>query len=225
MTSTPHPALIAYPAKAAFGRSLPKAKIYEHGVANRRLKDLFVKQVDQIVWQYKLAPETINLPARPGVPEVQIFGLQLKTPELHRDVLRCIDGAIPLPILFELTFEGRVQVTAAYKQPSESDSARWVASDYFSTDWLPADRQRAEMPVALHLGSLYEQLVQRLIPLRPRPQEALPSLIERFGKVQALRRELQKAISTLETEKQFNRKVEINGIVRKLKLDLQLSGG
>jgi hypothetical protein len=31
-----------------------------------RLKDLFVEQVEQIVWQYKLAPETINLPARRG---------------------------------------------------------------------------------------------------------------------------------------------------------------
>ena len=55
-------ALIAYPKQAAFGRVLPKNKIYEHSGANTRLKDLFVKQVEQIVWQYKLAPETL----RPG---------------------------------------------------------------------------------------------------------------------------------------------------------------
>jgi hypothetical protein len=67
------------------------------------LKDLFVEQVEQIVWRYKLAPETINLPAKPGVPEIQVFAIQLKTPELHRDVLRCIDGAVQFPIIFELT--------------------------------------------------------------------------------------------------------------------------
>ena len=39
------------------------------------MKDLFVAQVEQIVWQYKLAPETINLPATPGVPEIQVFGI------------------------------------------------------------------------------------------------------------------------------------------------------
>ena len=65
-TVNTHPALVTYPAKAAFGRTLPKNKIYEHSKANTRLKDLFVKEVEQIVWQYKLAPETINLPARPG---------------------------------------------------------------------------------------------------------------------------------------------------------------
>ena len=78
-------ALIAYPKQAAFGRVLPKNKIYEHSGANTRLKDLFVKQVEQIVWQYKLAPETLHLPARPGVPEIQIFSIQLKAPELHTD--------------------------------------------------------------------------------------------------------------------------------------------
>src|SRR3546814_3288130 len=53
-------------------------------------------QVEQIVWAFKLAPETLHLPERPGVPEVQVFSIQLKVPELHRDVLRSIDGAIPI---------------------------------------------------------------------------------------------------------------------------------
>src|SRR3546814_13340265 len=30
------------------------------------------------------------------LPEVQVFSIQLKVPELHRDVLRSIDGAIPI---------------------------------------------------------------------------------------------------------------------------------
>ena len=49
-------ALFAYPKQAEFGRVLPKNKIYEHSGANTRLKDLFVEQVEQIVWRYKLAP-------------------------------------------------------------------------------------------------------------------------------------------------------------------------
>ncbi|MFO1177054.1 MAG: DUF4391 domain-containing protein [Ottowia sp.] len=216
-----HPAFIAYPAQAAFGRPLPKSKVYEHSGANTRLKDLFVRQVEQIVWAFKLAPETIRLPARPGVPEIQIFSLQLKTPELHRDVLRCIDGAIPFPILFELAFEGRTQVVAAYKRPNESDASRWVLSDYFSTDWLPVGSERTAMPVALHLGGLYEQLLHRLISLPPRPQETLAELVARVEQVQAKQRELDKATARLEKEKQFNRKVEINASVRRLKTEFE----
>ena len=214
-------ALIAYPKQAAFGRVLPKNKIYEHSGANTRLKDLFVKQVEQIVWQYKLAPETLHLPARPGVPEIQIFSIQLKTSELHGDVLRCIDGAIPFPIVFELTFDGRTQVTAAYKRPNEADASRWVLSDYFASGWLPTDSERTAMPVALHLGGLYEQLLHRLMPWPARSQETLAELVARVEQAQAKQRELDKTQARLAKEKQFNRKVEINATLRQLTHELQ----
>ncbi|CQJ16729.1 Predicted ATPase [Yersinia enterocolitica] len=127
-------AFIYYPKQAVFGRTLPKNKIYEHSGANTRLKDLFVEQVEQIVWQYKLAPETINLPARPGVPELQIFSIQLKTSELNLDVLRCIDGAVQFPIIFELSFNGRTKVIAAYKRPNES-ATTGTAIEQAMTTW------------------------------------------------------------------------------------------
>lgn len=214
-------AFINYPKQAAFGRILPKNKIYEHSGANTRLKDLFVEQVEQIVWQYKLAPETINLPARPEVPELQIFSIQLKTSELNLDVLRCIDGAVQFPILFELNFDGRTQVIAAYKRPSESDGSRWVLSDYFATAWLPSGLERAAMPLALDLGGLYEQALHRLIPTPARPQESIADLVARVELVAAKQREVEKAASKLAKEKQFNRKVEINATLRQLKSELE----
>jgi hypothetical protein len=213
--------LWAYPAQAAFGRVLPKNKIYEHGGANTRLKDLFVKQVEQIVWQYKLAPETLNLPARPGVPEIQVFSLQLKTPELHPDVLRCIDAAVQFPVVFELGHGKRIQVAAAYRRPSEADRSRWVFSDYFATKWLPANAARAPLPVALHLASLYEQLLRSLIPLPMRQQETLAEHAERAALAQAKQREFEKAAARLAKERQFNRKVEINAALRQLKIELE----
>ena len=220
-----HPALITYPAQAAFGRTLPKSKIYEHSHASARLKDLFVKQVEQITWQYKLAPETIKLAARPAVPEIQVFSLQLKVTELHRDVLRCIDEVVQFPVIFELAFQGRTQVIAAYKRQNGADSSRWVLSDYFATDWLPSGSQRVSLPVALHLGGLYEHILSALIPLAARPQESLASLVERTSKVQTIRRVLERTVSQLEKEKQFNRKVEVNAKVRELKSDLSRLGG
>lgn len=221
MSQSTHLAFISYPKQATFGRILPKNKIYEHSGANTRLKDLFVKQVEQIVWQYKLAPETINLPAKPGVPEVQIFAIQLKTPEINLDVLRSIDGAVQFPIVFELCFDGRTQVVAAYKRPSESDASRWVLSEYFATEWLPSEVQRTAMPLALDLGSLYEQVLQRLIPLLSRQQESLADLVTRVEQVAAKQREVEKTASKLAKEKQFNRKVEINSNLRQMKIQLE----
>lgn len=214
-------AFINYPKQAAFGRTLPKNKIYEHSGANARLKGLFVEQVEQIVWQYKLAPETTNLPAKPGVPEIQVFAIQLKTPELDLDVLRCIDGAVQFPIVFELSFDCQTQVIAAYKRPNESDASRWVLSGYFATAWMPSDIERAAMPWALDLGGLYEQVLHCLIPTPVRPQESLADLVARVELVASKQREVDKAASKLAKEKQFNRKIEINATLRKLKTELE----
>ena len=225
--TTKKTALIAYPKQAAFGRVLPKNKIYEHSGANTRLKDLFVEQVEQIVWQYKLAPETINLPARPGVPEIQIFSIQLKSTELHEDVLRCIDGAVQFPILFELNQgqgqgdQVKTQVAAAYKRPSEADASRWVLSSYFTSDWMPATTARTAMPLALDMAHLYAALLQGLMPLPVRPQEGLPDWIARVELAANKRREVEKTQARLIKEKQFNRKVEINAILRQLKSALE----
>jgi hypothetical protein len=218
-------ALFAYPKQAEFGRVLPKNKIYEHSGANSRLKDLFVEQVEQIVWRYKLAPETINLAAKPGVPEIQVFAIQLKTPELHADVLRCIDGAVQFPIIFEITQgqgpEARTQVVAAYRRPSEADAASWVYSEYFESGWMPATSERAPLPLALDLGGLYEQLLHRLVPIAPRTQEPLRDLIARTEAARSMAKEVAKAEASLAKEKQFNRKVEINSNLRQLRAQLE----
>lgn len=62
--------LYDWPRAAAFGRVIPKNRIYDHAGANAALKDLFVREVDQIHWSHKLAPETINLAATKQVAEI-----------------------------------------------------------------------------------------------------------------------------------------------------------
>ncbi|MCA9397010.1 MAG: DUF4391 domain-containing protein, partial [Candidatus Omnitrophica bacterium] len=43
--------LFDYPRNAAFGRVVPKRKIYDHGKVSSAVKELFVQQIDQIIWQ------------------------------------------------------------------------------------------------------------------------------------------------------------------------------
>jgi len=213
-------ALFHYPKAAAFDRILPKSKIYEHSKPTSAVKELFVKQVDKIIWQYKLAPETINLPAKPNVPEIQVFTIALKTPELSEDVLRCIDQAIPLPIFYQLTFANRIKLKAAYKRPNDADAGKWVTESYFETDWLDKDTDRAELPVVLDLAGLYEHLLRPLLPLPPRTGESLKTQVERLSLLRTKQNEYRKLETRLNNEKQFNRKVELNAQLRQLKADL-----
>lgn len=154
--------LFDYPKQARFGQVVPKRKIYQHTDANQPLKDLFVQDVDRITWAFKLAPETINIPATEAVSEIQVFRVELKRSELDHKVLQAIDKAIPFPILFELSYRRQIKLAAAYKRPHDSDSTRWVVSRYFESDWQQEETPREPLPIALNLSVLYEQL---LIPL------------------------------------------------------------
>ena len=209
-----------FPPSSLFSKVLPKNKIYEHAKPSSALREQFVTQIDKIVWQYKLSPETVNLPARPGVPEIQIFAIALKTPELSEEVLRCIDQAIPFPIFYQLIFEDRIKFKAAYKRPNDADASKWVVDSYFETDWQLSDTERSELPVALDLAGLYEQMLRRLLPLPPRAGETLKAQVERLGQLRSKQNECRKMEARLQKKQQFNRKVELNAQLRQLKLEL-----
>ena len=214
-----------FPAAALVNRVLPKSKIYEHGKPSRAVRDCFVAQINQIVWQYKLAPETINLPARPHVPEIEIFSIELKTADISEDVLRCIDKAIPLPIFHILSFEDRIKTVAAYKRPSDADASRWVVDAYFESPWLPAYGKRAlpaiPLPVALDMAGLYEQMLRRLMSHPARVRETLKEHVERLTQLRVKQNEHAKLETRLRQEKQFNRKVEKNSQLRTLKTEIE----
>lgn len=233
--------LYDWPRAAGFGRVVPKNKIYEHAEANTSLKNLFVREVDQIIWSHKLAPETVNLAATKQVAEIQVFRITARTATLDRDVLRAIDRAIPFPLIFEVTYGDRVRLAAAYKRPSEADSTRWVVGDYFEGDWLPEDAPRAPLPVVLNMGALYERLLEPLVagqtarfvtglgegpqtPFTPAEAERPVSLEERIAQAEAIKaqaREVERIMVRLGREKQFNKRVTINAELRAAKQELE----
>lgn len=211
----------SFPPSAFIGRLLPKNKIYEHGSVSSAVKQLFVRQVEQIVWQHKLAPETVNLKPSRAVPEIQIFSVDLKGNELKPEVLRCIDLAIPFPIIFELRFDGKVKPIAAFKRPSEADASKWVISEYFDGDWANADTPRRPLPVVFDLEALYGHLLLPLMPYPARPAEGLPAQVKRMERIRLKQRELERCEARLRKEKQFNRKIAINAELRELKQELE----
>lgn len=217
-------AFFDYPSAAEFGRILPKNKIYENSNASAKVRQCFVDQVGQIIWQYKLAPETTNLDATHSVAEIQVFKINLRVANLDEEVLRSIDKAIPYPIYFELVHNGKRKAIAAYKRPSEADPAKWVISEYFSSEWEAEHDPRQPLPSALNLGGLYEQLLSALIPEGAETDEPIAARVERIQTIHLKQREVERIKSRLAHEKQFNKRVSINAELRTLNNELKRLG-
>ncbi len=143
--------LFAFPPNAAFNRVIPKTKFYEHAKPTPTLKGKFVSDISQVVWSYKLSPETINLAPSEGVHEIQVFTITLKGESIDSSVLTAIDRSIPSPIIFELHRAKDAKTVAAYKRPSEANGAGWVVGDYFENAWEDPTQPKAELPLALNM--------------------------------------------------------------------------
>jgi hypothetical protein len=213
--------MFAYPKQAEFNRVVPKNKIYAHAKPSKRVRELFVSEVGEILWKYKLSPETTNLPARHGITEIEVFEIALRTPELDEAVLQAMDRAIPFPLLFQFTHGDQIRFAASYKRPSDADSSKWVIEASFQTEPQPLAAERPPLPVALDLAGLYEHIVRRHIPLPPRAGESLADHVARFRAIEAKQRERQQLEAGLEREKQFNRKVDLNAALRSVSHELE----
>ena len=212
-----------FPDKALVNRNIPKTKFYEHASITRAVKDAFVSQIQQITWAYKLSPETINLAAVKGLFEIQVFNIQLKTPELSDGVLLSIDKAIPHPILYQLYFEDKMRVVLAYKRLNEADETKWVVEQYLATEWITqaeADKLKKPLPIALNLGGLYEQMLKALMPIQANEGENIRQQTQRLAQIAQKQKEIEQLQRKMRNEKQFNHKVEMNHQLKALQVQL-----
>ena len=194
--------------------------------------------------------------------------IKLKAQTLDEKILTAIDKAIPHPTLFMLTrddkqggkregvndtkeantTEQEIAYQAAHKLRTltQSNKEKWQQSAYLKSQWLvPSSQEAGPLPAATSLESLYNQLLEALIPLglqgehnvqepksayeHAKPQQKNRSLEDKLADLAAiekLNKQIEQTKSKRDKEKQFNRKRELNDEFKALKKQLAaLDGG
>ena len=214
--------LYRWPAAAKFGRRVPKEKLYAAGSISSAARERFVTEVQQINWAYKLAENTINLPATDAVPEIQIFQIEAKGEDVSEPVLAAIDKSIQFPIVFEISrgenSARHTRMVAAHKQVGSSAPKQ---SAYYSTAWLPHDAERQPLPTAITMPALYAALLNPLLPLTSRVGEDLSAVAVRLQTIQSLEREIASLERKLRNEPQLNRKIELRRTLKTRQQELE----
>ena len=212
--------MLGLPKSTEFNRRIPKQKFYENLTVSPALKRVFVEQIKVIWWRNKIAAATMNLAAGDTVTEIEVFEVCLSAPQLDEAVLRQIDKEIPYHILFLLEYEGKYQAWTAYKEAAGSGTNAFRVGTYYHTDWM----EESALPLkldGLSTDKVYENFVRQIAgDTLSQTGETLRESVERDKR----RQELQKQIAALQVkirrEKQFNRQVEMNSKVKKLKKEL-----
>ncbi|MDO5543179.1 MAG: DUF4391 domain-containing protein [Acinetobacter sp.] len=218
--------LYKFPQQAKVDRLIPKNKFYEQGKANTKIEQLFVDQVENIRWAYKLASSTIHLQDQEDLKEIQIFRVKSRVEDLDVSILSFIDKLILTPIIFEVVYQDKVKVVATYKRLNQADKTKAVIGQYYASEWLE-DHDRIELPIYLKLADLYEHFIAQILPIASsKDQEnddesvSIELQLQKSQQLESLQKQLDKLKSKLRTEKQFNRKVELNKHIHALESDL-----
>ena len=207
-------------------RLIPKNKFYEQGKANTKIEQLFVNQVENIRWAYKLASSTIHLQDQEDLKEIQIFRVKSRVEDLDVSILSFIDKLILTPIIFEVVYQDKVKVVATYKRLNQADKTKAVLGQYYASEWLE-DHDRIELPLYLKLADLYEHFIAQILPITSSEDSgdddesvSIELKLQKAQQLESLQKQLDKLKSKLRNEKQFNRRVELNKQLQNLQLQI-----
>ena len=212
--------MLGLPASTEFNRRVSKQKILATGKISAALEKNFSAQVESIHWRNKIFVKTLNLAKGNYVDEINIIEVQLRAESLDEKILRSLVKAIPNHIIFVLSRDGLYRLCAAFQDGS-------LDKNFFYTDWTSED----ELTLCLNgltLDEVYENFIRQILgaELSARSGESLRDFVERYARMKALDRKVNVLRRKIRSEKQFNRRLEMNGELKILLAELErLIGG
>lgn len=209
--------MLGLPKSTEFNKRIPKQKFYDNLAVTPAWKKVFIEQVKAICWRNKIAAATMNLAPGAAVTELVVFEVKLNSQTLDDSFLRQMDKEIPYHILFMLEYEGKYKAVIGYKEESGGNTA-FKVNRYYSTEWMDEDALPLKLE-GLSVDSVYENFVRQIAGDALATAEAGESLkesIARDEKRQALQMQIAKLQKKIKREKQLNRQMELNALLKKL---------
>lgn len=199
--------MLGLPRSTQVNRRVAKEKLYQNAAFAPQTREMIKDQIDSVFWRNKLADSTMAISAGETVAEIQIFEIQLRQRELDKRVLPAIAKAIPYKILFILVFGDEAQL--------------WIEASgtFYNTDWQPLGGFMLKFD-GLNLDAVYENLARQISGGRLGTDGDIEEAVDRDKKRQKLERDIVTLEKKLLREKQFNKQVELNGELKRLKNEL-----
>jgi len=203
--------MLGLPRSTEVNRRVAKEKLYQNAALVPRTREMIKDQIDSVFWRNKLADSTMAISAGETVAEIQIFEIQLRQRELDKRVLPAIAKAIPYKILFILVFGDEAQVWIE------------VSGTFYNTDWQPLGGFALKFE-GLNLDAVYENLVRQISGGRLGTEGDIEEAVDRDKQRQRLEHDIAALEKKLLREKQFNKQVELNGELKRLRAELERMG-
>ncbi|MCX6644988.1 MAG: DUF4391 domain-containing protein [bacterium] len=238
---------MAIPNSCHLGKRVFKKLFHENAKLGVTDKKAFSEDIDFITWQYTFKPGTI--PIQPYVDdqreylEVALLQVDLKTLNRTHRIAEIVHRSIPYPIVLVYVFEQSIALSLAQKRFSQAEKGAFVAEEILVTEWIENSIQSpsqtsfieslkiADLPHT-HFYAFYSAFVDRVIALDCarltgvyRLEAAAGRQLtrrNRLAECHEIETQIAERITSIKAETQFNRKVDLNLQVKRLKDRLDL---
>lgn len=207
------------PASTIVNRFIPKNAFDDY--TNYKQKKKFVELVDKITWINKLTKKTINLESK-EISEIQVFEIKIKEKSDIKELLEVIDKAIPYHIIFILSFENSIMISTAHKHLNPINQDKAVVDWRFTSEWLDNTNNKYNLNLKKNIDFIYSDLCSQLTGYT-HEKKSINDIIKYNQKISSLKSQIKLLESKIKSEKQFNKKVELNLEMMKLKEDLKIN--
>jgi len=223
--------MINLPSSTFVGKVVPKEKFYSKCAVNTATKNLFVKYVEQIVWQNKLTAQTMAAEKGLLVNEIDVFEVKMKSFDCPRKLFEFIDQNLHHYNIFVLTYDDKAKLFVNFKEKEKDESFL----ESFETPWKPADEPVFNL-FGSNMDEIYESIVRGAdssnavaslsslsLPKGETTQSktSLKDYIIQSKQNAKIQAQIEKLEKKLANEKQFNRQVEIRAEIRKLEKEIR----
>lgn len=197
--------MIILPKECVVDKFIPKKIFYEKVSLSSNLKQEFIDKIDKIYWKYKISEDTLNISKAENVEEIEIFELTLKEKVDCQNIIKVITKNIPYIILFEICYNDEVQYAIKHND------------DIYFTNW----NEKIDFNFnGIDLNAVYENIIRSVTNISEQSNN-IDEELERDKRLKEIQREIERLENKMKSEKQFNKKVELNKQIIEKKHELE----
>lgn len=213
--------ILNFPSSTIVDKPVPKNAFYGR-TTDSSLRNFLTREFESIIWLYKLAPATLNVENGESVHEIDVFCCKMKEYRYSIKPFYEMDELLPRHTIFIIEYGGKFDLLMHHKEMTMvKGEQNWRCG----VTELKRDIQPGNGVLYIQgqsMDAVYNGLLSQISGLSVSSKEEYKEQVDLRKHIEILQKQIATLQKRIKAEKQFNRQMELNAEVRKLKKEITI---
>ena len=211
--------ILNFPTTTIVNKPVTKNAFYGRS-SDSSLREFLTREFESIVWLYKLAPATPNVEDGEYVHEIDVFYCRMKEDKYSINPFCAMDKLVPRHTIFIVEYNGMFDLLMHHKEMSVvHGEQKWKCgvSELKRDISIDADTLHIK---GQSMDAVYNSLLSQISGLSASTKEEYKEQVDLRKQIESIQKKIVSLQKRIKAEKQFNRQMELNTEVRKLRKEI-----